>query len=1080
MWLSACLRWGAVELRILGPFEVVDDDGRVVDVGGARPQALLVALALAGGHPVSADQLLDRLWPGADFPARNRLQVNVSRLRKVLGGDCIVSRAGGYALEVPAGTLDADRFEDLAARGRAELRRQDASAATGLLRQALGLWRGTPLAEFADSEFAVAVITRLREARLAVLEDRVEADLMLGGHGELAGELEALVLAHPLRERLWGQLMVALYRSGRQGDALGAYQRARAMLSGELGVDPGPELRRLEAAVLAQDPVLDLPTGPPAAAEEPALDPSAAPAPAGGNRGDNLPVAPNELIGRGTELAAIASLLKVSRVVTIVGVGGSGKTRLAVEAARGVLGRYPDGVWLIELAPVRDDAAVASAAAAPLGVAPERAGGGMLERLGEFLSRRQALLVLDNCEHVIAGAAGLAGYLLARCPQLQILATSRESLAVAGESLWPLPPLAPAQASELFLARARAVAPGFEADEQVMATVSGICARLDSLPLAIELAAARIRAFSPGDVLARLGNRFSLLTSGYRTAPSRHQTLRAVSDWSYELLFDDECRVFERMSVFAAPCPLAAAEHVCAVDPIAGENVADLLARLVDKSLVTATPTSRGVRYGMLQTLAEYAHEKLTAAGDLAMARTRHAQWAVSIVDVPTSGHGAAWFGTVSEFTDDIRRAIKTVLSAGDAETALAIACGLGWFWHMGGAVDDCWDWLTASLSLAGGRRTAHRARALAITEQLALIKDRSHALAYGEEAVEIARVVGDPLTVAFAASLHGSVLAHLADQRPKAVSLFEEAAASYQAAGDEWSVATAALMRGIAALAQADTDQAGRLLRFAADRFADIENGAGAVALRHLADLAVMHGRYDDAVSALREALSALTGGSAEAIASMARLGRLYAIQGQPDEADQWHARAIAAAESQQYPPMLVFAYNSKGLTLRDRGCLDEAERWHRAALRLCRERSTPLGLALTQASLGYIAELRHDDAAAERHHRASLDAACAVGDRQAQALALEGLAGVASLREDASATGRLLGAAAALREGTVGTLLGAANDLRVMRFGGLSAAERVDIDRAVARIDDRVTFDAAYAGGRREPPAVLKAARA
>jgi predicted ATPase/DNA-binding SARP family transcriptional activator len=1076
----------AVELRILGPFEVVDDDGRVVDVGGARPQALLVALALAGGHPVSADQLLDQLWPGADFPARNRLQVHVSRLRKVLGGNCIVSRAGGYTL-VPPGTLDADRFEDLAARGRAALRLQDAFTATRLLRQALGLWRGAPLAEFADTEFAAAVITRLWEARLAAVEDRVEADLMLGGHGELAGELEVLVRAHPLRERLWGQLMVALYRSGRQGDALGAYQRARAVLSGELGVDPGPELRRLEAAVLAQDPALDAPAAHSAAAQDPALDAPAAHPGVGGSRRHNLPAAPNTLIGRSAELAAIVSLLQASRAVTVVGVGGSGKTRLALEVARSVLGSYPDGVWLIELAPVRDDAAVAAAAAAPLDVMPEHSGsGGMLERLGEFLSRRQALLVLDNCEHVIAGAAGLAGYLLARCPQLQILATSRESLAVAGESLWPLPPLAIAEASELFVARARAIAPGFQADEQAMATVAEICARLDGLPLAIELAAARIRAFAPGDVLARLGNRFGLLTSGYRTAPPRHQTLRAVADWSYELLFDDERRVFERMSVFAAPCPLAAAEQVCAVDLIARENVADLLARLVDKSLVTATPTSRGVRYGMLQTLSEYADEKLAATADLAAARARHAQWVVSIVEVPNGGHGDAWFAAVSEFTDDIRRAVESALRAGDADTALAIVCGLGWFWHLGvrlarldGAVDDCWDWLTAGLSLAGGRRTAHRARALAITEQLALIKDRSHALAYGEEAVELARAVGDPSAVAFAASLHATVLISLAGQRPRAVSLFEEAAASYQTAGDDWSVATAALMRGIAALAQADTDRAGRLLRFAADRFAGLDNGARSAALRHLADLAVMHDRYDDAVSALRESLSGLPGGYAEGIASMARLGRLYAIQGQPDEADRWHARAIAAAESQQYPPMLVFAYNAKGVTLRGRGCLDEAERWHREALRLCRERDAPLGLALTQASLGYIAELRHDDAAAERHHRASLDAACAVGDRQAQALALEGLAGVASLRADPSATGRLLGAAAALREGTVGTLLGAANELREMRFGGLSAAERVDIDRAVARIDDRVAFDAAYAGGRREPQEVLNAAR-
>ncbi len=504
-----------------------------------------------------------------------------------------------------------------------------------MLAEADSLWRGDPLAEFAYDDFAASAITRLSESRLALLEERLDLELQLGRHQRAVVQLEQLVADHPLREGLRGLLMLALYRAGRQADALRVFQEGRRLLVEELGLEPGPALRRLESAILAQDPSLTLP----AASAPASVD--------AGGAGSHpmIPEALTPLVGRDAELRELRELFAEQRFVTLVGPGGVGKTRLALEVGRAAADGLSFGGCLVELAPVGDPAGVPAAIAAALGLPDPN-------RIAEMIGDHDLVLVLDNCEHVIGAAAEVAEGLLRRCPGLRLLATSREGLRVGGEAIWPVPPLAPDDAVRLFVARARASAAPIGLDDE-HDVIADICARLDGLPLAIELAAARTRAFPLTQIAARLNDRFRLLTGGSRTALPRQQTLRAVVDWSYELLFDDEQRVFERLAVLPGGCDLATAEAVCADDDIAVADVADHLRALVDKSLVIAVPVAGGVRFTLLQTLAQYGRERLTERGD-----------AVRIRDTMARHYAQLCAQSAAAYTGDGQRAWLTAIDA--------------------------------------------------------------------------------------------------------------------------------------------------------------------------------------------------------------------------------------------------------------------------------------------------------------------------------------------------------------------------------------------------------------------------------
>ncbi len=815
-----------MEYRILGPLEI-GLNGSSFTIKGRKPRALLALLLLHRNEVVPAERLIDDLW-GENPPATaaNTLQVYVSQLRKVVE-DELVRDGPGYSLQVEPDGLDAERFERLAGEAASALGRGAYVDASDLLVEALALWRGPPLVDVHYESFAQAEITRLEELRLAALEGRLEADLGLGRHSQVVGELEALVAENPLRERLRGQLMLALYRMGRQADALEAYKDARHVLLDELGLEPGPELRELEQAILRQEESL-----------------SPRPLPEG-----NVPTPVSTLVGRDRELDQICTTLRggETRLLTLTGPGGAGKTRLAIEASHALAGEVPNGAFFVPLDTIRDPALLLPAIAQALAVR-ESAERPLLQSLAERVTGRRALVLLDNFEQLIE-AAPLLTNVLEAAPSLTFLVTSRAALRLGGEREYPVEPLGKRDAVTLFVERAQAAEPNFRLTDANAAAVEEICARLDGLPLALELAAARTKLLSPEAMLERMDQRLDLLSRGPRDKPARHRALRDTVAWSYELLEPEEQHLFARLAVFSGGCTLESAVGVCdaGLDPTGS---------LIDESLLERV----GGRFRMLETIREYALERLAEDGGAADLRRRHAEHFLKLAETDPVGNQAVWLAQVDAERDNLREALAWSFDAGEMGLGLRLAASLWEFWWVRGHLSEGRRWLDEALARGASEPPDIRARALHAAASLATRQgDYERAAELSEQSLALWEELGDVSGTARSLLSLGTVAAEQGDHE-RAISLSERAAELYRESGDQRGHALAVSNLGGIALEDGDYVKAASLSEEAYGLFQTLEDSEGmAFALVNQGFAALFEHEHERALVFLRKALRRL-----------------------------------------------------------------------------------------------------------------------------------------------------------------------------------------------------------------------------
>ncbi|TDD59579.1 tetratricopeptide repeat protein [Kribbella antibiotica] len=990
---------------VLGPVTAWTDAGEPVTIQGLKVRALLADLLVHEGRPVPADRLIDDLW-GTQLPGNpaGTLSAKVSQLRRAFedaeAGSRELVRSGpaGYSIAVDKTSYDALLFADRVSRGE--------------LTEALGLWRGPAYADFADESFVETAVARLTEQRLAALE---RADVPID-------ELSALVAEHPLREGLRAAQMRALYRAGRQTEALDSFEELRRLLADELGLDPSPPLVALQQSILTQE----LP-----------------------HARSNLPAQRTDLIGRSDAVSSIGAALSSSRLVTLTGPGGVGKTRLALATAASVAERFADGVVLVELAAVtpatlsvRDALTDAVQAALDL-----RDSSGPAEtvvaRLAAVMGTR--LLLLDNCEQVIAEVADLVDELLAAAPHLRVLATSREPLNLAGEAVWAVPPLevplagadavAECSAVQLFVARAAAASQGFTLTADNVADVAVLCRRLDGIPLALELAATRVRALGIRGLVARLDDRFRLLATGHRGAAPRQQTLQAMIDWSWELLAPDEQAVLRRLAVQADGGTAEAAAAVCA-EP----DVLEVLIRLVDRSLVVPVHGVDGPRYRLLESVAAYCVEKLRAADELESVQQRHLEYYVELAE-SAELHGAeqnSWLRLLDADAANLRTALDRAVATGQSDLAERLVDAMAWYWFLRGRTAEA----VRSLDAVPGSARAGVWR----TGFLYVQADR-RAGAERERWLETADARGQ-WWVAFASSDVGELVTGQV--------LLERSLKTFETDGDQWGAAAVLLARAKHAHVQSDLDalradasESERIFRGLGDAWGTLQATSWLGAAAELAGDFAEAARLHQECAQIAEGLELWP----EVAGALGMLGWTQVRQGEYTAARAQAERALRLAADQGQRPVQALAEIVLAFSARRMGELGEAELRLRALIAAARAQDEPaLYLSMVLEELGFVLELQGDAAAALELHRESFEVSEAYGSVRGLCGALEGLAGAAA---DKSVAAQLLGAAAAAR--AAGEHL-------------IASTELDDLTRAVAAAREALgerAYDEAYARG-------------
>ncbi|MFI2335968.1 BTAD domain-containing putative transcriptional regulator [Nocardia rhamnosiphila] len=987
-----------MQIALLGPLDIRADDGGSIEVPGVRLRALLIALALEPGRAVPRSTLVDWIWgeqPPAD--AANALQALVSRLRRLLPDGSLEGQAGGYRLTVRPGAVDAVRFEQLLEAARAG----DDAQRTRLLREALDLWRGAPMrdVDVRDSEAVDAVITRFEGLRLAATEDLYESEIRLGRAAEQVSELTELVARYPVRERLVAALMRALGAAGRGSEALVVYQDAREALADTLGVDPSPELSALHVALLRGE----------VGAEN-------------AERRTNLRAELTGYIGKYADIAAVRDLIANHRLTTLTGPGGSGKTRLALETAQTLLDDLPDGAWLVELASVDANGDVAQSAIAALGLRDALLGGAPnaepIERFVAAIRDRETLVILDNCEHVIDAVAVFAHRVLGECRGLRILATSREPLGITGEALWQVEPLAlPAEhadpgeieaspAVQLLRDRAGAVRKDLAADARALATMARVCRALDGIPLAIELAAARLRTMSLEQLADRLDDRFRLLTGGSRTAIPQHRTLRAVVDWSWELLTDAERTVLRRLAVFAGGASLAAAEQVCA-DTGDGRNagveqweVLELLTALTEKSLLLTAAESEP-RYRMLDTIRQYARDRLEESEEADAARRAHLAYFTGLAATAEPhlrrGEQLEWLAALGAEHDNIAVAMRGALAAGDAAGALRLAAAAGWYWWLGGYKAEGLEFVSAVADAPAEVDDGTRAMVYALVVHF-LSSGRNDANQLGEwirKAYEVSRRVraGHP-ALAFISALERML--HGPEGLPTA---FEPLLTD----DDPWVRALARLQMGKMRIVlgqdgpEVDEYLAGALTEFRALG----ERWGMSFALTERANRFATRGEFTAACELFEQAVAVVTevGATEDIVGLLSRQAQLYWLAGETEASAAAMAEAQRCADRVAWPVALAELALAKAELARWGGDTEQAlEQIRVATAILGSEAEMPQLAAAIHTLLGYLAT---DLDEARAHHATAFRAATEAGHAVLVAQVIVGIADLA-LRAD------------------------------------------------------------------------------